>query len=108
MIFAHLHSSMDEVFFSYVTGLLEELGSQESTEEDFEMETFIEMLEGYIPGFAEIGRYVYKAVLYTFLTLYLKPKKEHFVFGREGLKTVRIRCCMCPGDLLEGNREILY
>ncbi|XP_073452705.1 CUE domain-containing protein 2 isoform X2 [Aquarana catesbeiana] len=48
-------SSMDEVVFSYVTGLLEELGSQASTEEDFEMETFIEMLEGYIPGFAEIG-----------------------------------------------------
>nr|DBA15320.1 TPA: hypothetical protein GDO54_004549 [Pyxicephalus adspersus] len=48
-------SAMDEVFFSYVTGVLEELGSQESSEDDFEMETFIEMLEGYVPGFAEIG-----------------------------------------------------
>ncbi|KAM5140834.1 CUE domain-containing protein 2 isoform 1-T3 [Mantella aurantiaca] len=47
-------SAMDEVFFSYVTGVLEELGSQESSEDDFEMETFIEMLEGYIPGFSEI------------------------------------------------------
>ncbi|XP_075697711.1 CUE domain-containing protein 2 isoform X2 [Rhinoderma darwinii] len=48
-------SAMDDVFFSYVTGVLEELGSQDSSEEDFEMETFMEMLEGYIPGFAEIG-----------------------------------------------------
>ncbi|XP_056386532.1 CUE domain-containing protein 2 [Hyla sarda] len=48
-------SAMDEVFFSYVTGVLEELGSQDSSDEDFDMETFMEMLEGYIPGFAEIG-----------------------------------------------------
>ncbi|XP_075072720.1 CUE domain-containing protein 2 isoform X2 [Mixophyes fleayi] len=48
-------SAMDEVFFSYVTGVLEDLGSQDSSEEDFEMETFVEMLEGYIPGFADIG-----------------------------------------------------
>ncbi|XP_071985585.1 CUE domain-containing protein 2 isoform X1 [Engystomops pustulosus] len=48
-------SAMDEVFFSYVTGVLEELGSPDSFEEDFDMETFMEMLEGYIPGFADIG-----------------------------------------------------
>ncbi|XP_069836669.1 CUE domain-containing protein 2 [Dendropsophus ebraccatus] len=48
-------SAMDDVFFSYITGVLEELGSQDSTDEDFDMETFMEMLEGYIPGFAEIG-----------------------------------------------------
>lgn len=48
-------SAMDEVVFSYITGVLEELGSQDSSEEDFDMETFIEMLEGYIPGFADIG-----------------------------------------------------
>ncbi|XP_018418007.1 PREDICTED: CUE domain-containing protein 2 isoform X1 [Nanorana parkeri] len=48
-------SSMDEVFVSYVTGVLEELGTQETSEDDFDMETFLEMLEGYIPGFAEIG-----------------------------------------------------
>ncbi|XP_073541869.1 CUE domain-containing protein 2 isoform X1 [Phyllobates terribilis] len=47
-------SAMDEVFFSYVTGVLEELGSQDSSDEDFDMETFMEMLEGYIPGFADI------------------------------------------------------
>ncbi|KAM9323763.1 CUE domain-containing protein 2 [Gastrophryne carolinensis] len=48
-------SAMDEVFFSYVTGVLEELGSQESSDDDFELETFVEMLEGYIPGFSDIG-----------------------------------------------------
>ncbi|XP_040218292.1 CUE domain-containing protein 2 [Rana temporaria] len=72
-------SSMDEVFFSYVTGLLEELGSQESTEEDFEMETFIEMLEGYIPGFAEIGSdKVYEMMFELSGRLSEARNKEHF------------------------------
>uniref|UniRef100_A0A8C3GQV1 CUE domain containing 2 n=1 Tax=Cairina moschata TaxID=8855 RepID=A0A8C3GQV1_CAIMO len=47
-------SGMDDVFFSYITGVLEELGSPESSEETFDMDTFIEMMEAYIPGFAEI------------------------------------------------------
>ncbi|XP_069466576.1 CUE domain-containing protein 2 [Ambystoma mexicanum] len=48
-------SSMDEVFFSYITSILEELGSPESCEENFDMETFVEMMEAYIPGFADIS-----------------------------------------------------
>nr|XP_009509352.1 PREDICTED: CUE domain-containing protein 2 isoform X1 [Phalacrocorax carbo] len=47
-------SGMDDVFFSYITGVLEELGSPESSEETFDMDTFVEMMEAYIPGFAEI------------------------------------------------------
>uniref|UniRef100_A0A8C3UN25 CUE domain containing 2 n=1 Tax=Catharus ustulatus TaxID=91951 RepID=A0A8C3UN25_CATUS len=47
-------SGMDDVFFSYITGVLEELGSAESSEETFDMDTFVEMMEAYIPGFAEI------------------------------------------------------
>lgn len=50
-------SGMDDVFFSYITGVLEELGSPESSEETFDMDTFIEVMEAYIPGFAEIPRY---------------------------------------------------
>ncbi|PKU32293.1 cue domain-containing protein 2 [Limosa lapponica baueri] len=49
-------SGMDDVFFSYITGVLEELGSPESSEETFDMDTFVEMMEAYIPGFAEIHR----------------------------------------------------
>ncbi|XP_069096447.1 CUE domain-containing protein 2 isoform X2 [Pleurodeles waltl] len=48
-------SSMDEVFFSYITSVLEELGSPESCEENFDMETFVEMMEAYVPGFADIS-----------------------------------------------------
>ncbi|NXA54644.1 CUE2A protein, partial [Nothocercus julius] len=47
-------SGMDDVFFSYITSVLEELGSPESSEETFDMDTFVEMMEAYIPGFAEI------------------------------------------------------
>ncbi|XP_071419625.1 CUE domain-containing protein 2 isoform X1 [Pithys albifrons albifrons] len=47
-------SGMDDVFFSYITGILEELGSPESSEEIFDMDTFVEMMEAYIPGFAKI------------------------------------------------------
>lgn len=56
---------MDDVFFSYITGVLEELGSPESSEETFDMDTFVEMMEAYIPGFAEIHRYVIVTGLYV-------------------------------------------
>ncbi|XP_076141400.1 CUE domain-containing protein 2 isoform X1 [Alosa pseudoharengus] len=47
-------STLDEVLLSYITGVLEDLGSQGSAEENFDVEVFVEMLEAYIPGFAEI------------------------------------------------------
>ncbi|XP_029513868.2 CUE domain-containing protein 2-like [Oncorhynchus nerka] len=47
-------SSLDDVLLPYITGVLEDLGSQESVEENFDVEVFVEMLEAYIPGFAEI------------------------------------------------------
>uniref|UniRef100_A0A4W5QLU4 CUE domain containing 2 n=1 Tax=Hucho hucho TaxID=62062 RepID=A0A4W5QLU4_9TELE len=40
-------SSLDDVLLSYITGVLEDL------EENFDVEVFVEMLETYIPGFAE-------------------------------------------------------
>ncbi|XP_007654105.3 CUE domain-containing protein 2 isoform X1 [Ornithorhynchus anatinus] len=48
-------SGMDEVFFSYITGVLEELGSPGATEESFDMEAFAEVMEAFVPGFAEIN-----------------------------------------------------
>ncbi|XP_030424595.1 CUE domain-containing protein 2 [Gopherus evgoodei] len=48
-------SGMDEVVFSYIASVLEELGSPESSEENFDMDAFVEMMEAYIPGFAEIN-----------------------------------------------------
>uniref|UniRef100_UPI00398E8657 CUE domain-containing protein 2 n=1 Tax=Pristiophorus japonicus TaxID=55135 RepID=UPI00398E8657 len=59
--FVHLHipdadlSVMDEVILSYITGVLEELGSPDSSEENFDVEMYVEMMEAYIPGFAEIN-----------------------------------------------------
>lgn len=47
-------STLDDVLLSYITGVLEDLGLQESVEENFDVEVFAEMLEAYIPGFAEI------------------------------------------------------
>ncbi|XP_036979536.1 CUE domain-containing protein 2 isoform X2 [Acanthopagrus latus] len=47
-------SSLDEVLLSYITGVLEDLGSQNSVDENFDVDVFAEMLEAYIPGFAEI------------------------------------------------------
>ncbi|XP_077586505.1 CUE domain-containing protein 2 [Stigmatopora nigra] len=47
-------SILDDVLLSYITGVLEDLGSQQSVEENFDVEVFAEMLEAYIPGFAEI------------------------------------------------------
>ena len=49
-------STLDEVLLSYITGVLEDLGSQGSVEENFDVEDFVEMLEAYIPGFGEIDK----------------------------------------------------
>ncbi|KAG3264184.1 CUE domain-containing protein 2 isoform X2 [Urocitellus parryii] len=49
-------SGLDEVIFSYVLGVLEELGPSGPSEENFDMEAFTEMMEAYVPGFAHIPR----------------------------------------------------
>lgn len=67
---------MDDVFFSYITGVLEELGSPESSEETFDMDTFIEMMEAYIPGFAEIPRYVSATALYVHATQWVSGPNQ--------------------------------
>lgn len=50
------YSGLDEVIFSYVLGVLEDLGPSGPSEENFDMEAFIEMMEAYVPGFAHIHR----------------------------------------------------
>ncbi|XP_010768150.1 CUE domain-containing protein 2 [Notothenia coriiceps] len=47
-------STLDDVLLFYITGVLEDLGSEQSVEENLDVEDFAEMLEAYIPGFAEI------------------------------------------------------
>ncbi|XP_032464415.1 CUE domain-containing protein 2 isoform X2 [Phocoena sinus] len=49
-------SGLDEVIFSYVLGVLEDLGPSGPSEENFDMEAFTEMMEAYVPGFAYIPR----------------------------------------------------
>ncbi|KAM9618652.1 CUE domain-containing protein 2 isoform 2-T2 [Trichechus inunguis] len=49
-------SGLDDVIFSYVLGVLEDLGPSGPSEEDFDMEAFTEMMEAYVPGFAHIPR----------------------------------------------------
>ncbi|KAM4851447.1 CUE domain-containing protein 2 isoform 4-T4 [Thomomys bottae] len=62
LTFVHTHlseadvSGLDEVIFSYVLGVLEDLGPLGPSEENFDMESFIEMMEAYVPGFAHIPR----------------------------------------------------
>lgn len=49
-------SGLDEVIFSYVLGVLEDLGPSGPSEENFDMEAFTEMMEAYVSGFAHIPR----------------------------------------------------
>nr|XP_060144230.1 CUE domain-containing protein 2-like [Globicephala melas] len=48
-------SGLDEIIF-YVLGVLEDLGPSGPLEENFDMETFTEMMEACVPGFAHIPR----------------------------------------------------
>ena len=49
-------SGLDDVIFSYVLGVLGDLGPSGPAEENFDMEAFTEMMEAYVPGFAHIPR----------------------------------------------------
>lgn len=49
-------SGLDEVIFSYVLGVLEDLGPSGPSEENFDMDAFTEMMGAYVPGFAHIPR----------------------------------------------------
>uniref|UniRef100_A0A670HM42 CUE domain containing 2 n=1 Tax=Podarcis muralis TaxID=64176 RepID=A0A670HM42_PODMU len=48
-------AGLDDIVFSYMASVLEGLGSHESFEENFDMDTFMEMMGAYVPGFAEIN-----------------------------------------------------
>ncbi|ERE78841.1 CUE domain-containing protein 2 [Cricetulus griseus] len=49
-------SGLDEVIFSYVLGVLEDLGPSGPSDENFDMDAFTEMMEAYVPGFGHIPR----------------------------------------------------
>ena len=49
-----LFSAIDEIVLSYMVSILEELGSEAAAEDAFDVEQFTEMMDAYIPGFAEM------------------------------------------------------
>ena len=56
IIFSYF-SAIDEIVLSYIVGCLEELGSENAAEDAFDVDDFSEMMEAYLPGFTNIGRY---------------------------------------------------
>lgn len=48
-------SDIDDIVLSYVISILEDLGDSENAEENIDVDQFIEMMDAYIPGFAEIN-----------------------------------------------------
>lgn len=73
-------STLDDVLLSYITGVLEDLGSQQSVEENFDVEVFAEMLEAYVPGFAEIDRWLVTLSLCILKHENLRVKQNYIVF----------------------------
>ena len=49
-------SNIDEIVLSYVISILEDLGDSDQAEENIDVDQFTEMMDAYIPGFAEINR----------------------------------------------------
>jgi hypothetical protein len=47
-------SSIDEIVLSYVVSILEDLGTEASVEEAFDVEGFCEMMAAYFPEFSTI------------------------------------------------------
>ncbi len=49
-------SAIDEIVLGYMVSCLEELGSNGVVEDVFDVDDFTEMMEAYLPGFANITR----------------------------------------------------
>ena len=55
-MFQYIDRAVDEIVLSYIVGCLEELSSEDASEDAFDVDDFSEMMEAYLPGFAEISR----------------------------------------------------
>lgn len=112
-------STLDDVLLSYITGVLEDLGSQQSVEENFDVEVFAEMLEAYIPGFAEIDRwshtfvfrnnviesgfYFFPFYLYFYLLLFCSVKVCEMMFSLAS----KLASARTSGKMIEANAAYL-
>jgi hypothetical protein len=47
-------SSIDDIVLNYMISILEDLGSPDATEESFDVDSFSEMMDAYLPGFCNI------------------------------------------------------
>ncbi|XP_064628450.1 CUE domain-containing protein 2-A-like [Lineus longissimus] len=47
-------SSIDDIVLSYMVSILEDLGTPDATEESFDVDSFSEMMDAYLPGFCNI------------------------------------------------------
>ncbi|CAH1269149.1 CUEDC2 [Branchiostoma lanceolatum] len=45
---------VDEIVLQYMTGVLEDLGTPDSSEDSFDVDQFVEMMDAYQPGFGQI------------------------------------------------------
>ncbi|XP_059802320.1 CUE domain-containing protein 2 isoform X2 [Hypanus sabinus] len=79
-------SVMDEVILSYITGVLEELGSPDSSEENFDVEMFVEMMEAYIPGFAEISSVAIYDMMFNLAAQLIEARNKENVPPPAGLQ----------------------
>uniref|UniRef100_A0A3P9PVE4 CUE domain containing 2 n=1 Tax=Poecilia reticulata TaxID=8081 RepID=A0A3P9PVE4_POERE len=108
--------TLDDVLLSYITGVLEDLGSQQSVEENFDVEVFGEMLEAYIPGFAEIDVKVCEMMFSLASKLATartssewESQEQHLLemFPKCSLSEARSALSIAKGDMEEAVRLII-
>ncbi|KAM9476958.1 CUE domain-containing protein 2 isoform 1-T2 [Clarias gariepinus] len=84
-------STLDDVLLSYIIGVLEDLGSQASIEENFDVEVFVEMLEAYIPGFSNIDCVQVCEMMFSLASKLPSARNEE-------LKTEEGNCSLFPAS----------
>ncbi|TWW78942.1 CUE domain-containing protein 2 [Takifugu flavidus] len=111
-------STLDDVLLSYITGVLEDLGSQQSVEENFDVEVFAEMLEAYIPGFAEIDSVKVCEMMFSLASKLASARtpasgwedqEQHLLemFPKCSLSEARSALSIAKGDMEEAVRLII-
>lgn len=85
-------SALDDVLLSYITGVLEDLGSQDSVEENFDVEVFTEMLEAYIPGFAEIDSVKICEMMFSLASKLATARSSDNGMPKAGEENILLKC----------------
>ncbi|KAL4233734.1 CUE domain-containing protein 2 [Mactra antiquata] len=85
-------SDIDDIVLNYVISILEDLGDSKNTD-DIDVDQFIEMMDAYIPGFANIDSVVVFDWMFELSSSLNKPKSNEATSNNQTVPTIVEGAC---------------